>query len=67
MGIIGFVVIAFIYVILSIIVGFWAEKKHRSYWTWLLISIIVSPFIGALILACIGKKSTKPLNTNKGY
>jgi hypothetical protein len=52
-----FVILAFVYVILSILVGFWAVKKGRSYWVWLLISILVTPFICVLILACMGKNN----------
>ena len=55
-------IIAFVYVILSILVGFWAERKNRSYWLWLSICILITPFIGALILTFMRKKDKRIKN-----
>jgi formate hydrogenlyase subunit 3/multisubunit Na+/H+ antiporter MnhD subunit len=51
------IIILFVYTILSIIVGFWSEKKKRSYWLWLIISFVITPFISALILKILGEKN----------
>jgi hypothetical protein len=56
MNFIVYVVLSFIYLGLSMTIGFWAEKRNRSYWVWLLISLFVTPLISTLILACKGKK-----------
>jgi ABC-type multidrug transport system permease subunit len=61
--IILYIFLGFLYTVLSIIVGFWAEKQKKNYWIWLLISILLTPFISALLLVIIGKK--KFLNRSK--
>jgi hypothetical protein len=63
MDIIIFSLLAFIYVCLSMAVGFWAVKKQKNYWIWLIISILLTPFLTALLLVIIGNE--KFLNRSK--
>jgi hypothetical protein len=44
-----------VWFILCVLIGLWAEKWYRSSVKWAIISLFISPLIGALILACMGK------------
>ena len=44
-----------LYVVLSICVGIWAENRGRSGFGYCGLSLLLSPFLGFIIVAVIGK------------
>ena len=47
-----------IWVILSVVAGYFAKTKNRSAGGWFLFSLLLSPFIGLLVVAIAPKKDS---------
>ncbi len=54
-------------IILGILVGFWASSKERSFWTYTLLSIFLSPLIGIIVLLVQGDASEKEVIRNNKH
>lgn len=44
-----------LWILFAVAVGAWAQSWNRSFGGYLLVSLIVSPILGAIILLCCGK------------
>lgn len=42
-----------IWLVLSIAIGFWANKKGRNWFGWMVLSLLVSPLIAGVFLAIV--------------
>ena len=58
MEIVGF------WILLSVAIGFWAAKKGRSWFMWMLLSLFVSPLIAGIFLA-IASNNTEPAQAQR--
>ena len=52
---VGFV----LWLVLSIVVGFGAKNRNRSFWGFLILSIMFSPIISFLILVILGENKER--------
>lgn len=43
----------------TILIAVWAKKWNHSWLIWVVVSLLISPFIAGLILLLIGKESPK--------
>lgn len=71
-GIVFLTIIIFIvHLMLSVEVGSTAERMNRSFGVWMLMALIISPFIAAIFVHCLGtipvleKKEEKDNETEK--
>lgn len=46
-----------LWVALCLAIGYFAKKRGRSFWTFALLSVIISPIGGCIVLLFAGKKS----------
>lgn len=54
-GIVFLTIIIFIvHLMLSVEVGSTAERMNRSFGVWMLMALIISPFIAAIFVHCLG-------------
>ncbi|KAB0586186.1 hypothetical protein [Comamonas kerstersii] len=44
-----------LWLLLSVAVGVWASKRGRSFWGWMLFSLLLSPLVGFVFVAIAGK------------
>lgn len=48
------IIIFIVHLMLSAEVGFTAERMNRSFGVWMLLALIISPFITAIFIHCLG-------------
>jgi hypothetical protein len=48
-----------VYILLAVAVGLSAKKRGRRLWLWTLITLVINPIIGGVILAILPDKSKK--------
>ena len=44
-----------VWVVLCLLIAFWATKINRRGWLWFFLSFLISPLLSAIILLCIGR------------
>ena len=57
------IAMAVVWILLSGCVGKTAQRQGRLWWAWILFSLIFSPFLGAIMVHClgpVGKEENKP-------
>ena len=50
--------IILIAVVLSALVGYWANNRGRNGWLWFVVALLISPLITAIILMIMGRDGT---------
>lgn len=48
------IIIFIVHLMLSIEVSYTAERMNRSFGVWMLMALIISPFIAAIFVHCLG-------------
>lgn len=52
------------FILLCILVGMWNQKRGNSFWVAFILSILLSPFIGAIIVAITSPNVQKLVQNN---
>ena len=48
-----------LWTLFTLLIAVWAKKWNHSWLIWVVVSLLISPFIAGLILLLIGKESPK--------